>query len=202
MQNHAKINSLSCLCIYRSFYSSNCYGNPPLMVPCLHSSNTSCNGLIIPNTLLWVNNPLPLTSSLLFNSHFPITVNSPNSVNTIVSDNGPINTMLPVNSRFLSSTIWSSGKGFSVLHLNIHFLYLKLDEIKLFNFEKQLDVLCLCETFLNVSFSDHELSINNYNIFRRDRGTGCFIICVTISSFYIFQYMGRPFKRKSLSNRR
>ena len=58
-----------------------------------------------------------------------------------------------------------------MLHLNIHFLYPKLDEIKLLNFDKQLDVLCFCETFLNDSFSDHELSINNYNMFRRDRGT-------------------------------
>ena len=202
IQNHAGVNSLSCSCIYSSFVSSNYYGNPPQMVPCLHSSYTSFNGPIITNTLLSVNNPRPLFTISPFNSHFPITVNSPNSVNTIMLDNGPINTILPVNSRFLSSTIWSSGKMFSVLHLNIHFLYLKLDEIKLLNFDNQLDVHCLCETFLNVSFSDHELSINNYNIFRRDRGTGCFIICVTISSFYIFQYMGRPFKRKSLSNRR
>ena len=56
-----------------------------------------------------------------------------------------------------------------MLHLNKHFLYPKLDEIKLLNFDKQLDVLCFCETFLNDSFSDHELSINNYNMFRRDR---------------------------------
>jgi len=54
-----------------------------------------------------------------------------------------------------------------VLHWNIHFLYPKLDEIKLLNFDKQLNVICFCETFLNDSFSDHELSINNYNMFRR-----------------------------------
>ena len=37
MQNHAEVNSLFCSCIYSSFYSSNCYGNPPKMEPCLHS---------------------------------------------------------------------------------------------------------------------------------------------------------------------
>ena len=246
MQNHAEVNSPSFSCIYSSSYSSNCYANPPHMVPCLHSSYTSFNGPIIPNTLS-VNDPLPLSSSLTFNSHFPITVNSPNSVITSMSDTGPINTMLPVNSRFSSSIIfsvkstltltapvtdtrpltittpvtdtrpltittpvtdtrqltittpvtdtrpltittlvtdtrslttttpvidtrplttvtdsesfvvWSIGKGFSVLHLNIHFLYPKLDEIKLLNFDKQLYFLYFCETFLNDSFSDHEL---------------------------------------------
>ena len=58
-----------------------------------------------------------------------------------------------------------------MLHFNIHFLYQKIDEIKLLHFDKQLDVLCFYETFLNDSFSDHEPSINNYNMFRRDRGT-------------------------------
>ena len=67
IQNHAEVNSLSCLCIYRSFYSSNCYGNPPQMVPCLHSSYTSCNGPVSPNTLLSVNNPRSLSTSLTFN---------------------------------------------------------------------------------------------------------------------------------------
>ena len=57
-----------------------------------------------------------------------------------------------------------------MLHLNIHSLYPKVDDIKLLNFDKQLDFLCFYETFLNDSFSDHELSINNYNMFRRDRG--------------------------------
>ena len=66
-----------------------------------------------------------------------------------------------------------------MLHLNIHFLYPKLDEIKLLNFDKQLDVLCFCEAFLNDSFSDHELSINNYNMFSRDRGAigGGLVLC-------------------------
>ena len=87
IQNHAEVNSPSLSCIYSSFYSSNCYGNPPQMVPCLHSSYASFN------TLLSVNNPLPLSTSLTFNSNFLITVNSPNSVNTIMSDKGPINTI-------------------------------------------------------------------------------------------------------------
>jgi len=78
---------------------------------------------------------------------------------------------IPSHTSLPDKTCWSIGKGFSVLHLNIHFLYPKLDEIKLLNFDKQLNVLCFCETFLNDSLPGHELSINNYNMFCRDRGS-------------------------------
>ena len=71
MQNHADVNSLSCSCIYSSFYSSNCYGNPPQMVSCLHRSYTSFNGPIFPNTLYSVYNPLPLRKSFPYHCQQP-----------------------------------------------------------------------------------------------------------------------------------
>lgn len=61
-------------------------------------------------------------------------------------------------------------KGLHITHLNIHYLYPKLDEIKiLLHTQTNIDILCLCETFLHEEFSDNELRINNYNLIRKDR---------------------------------
>ena len=92
----------------------------------------------------------------------PVTDTRPLTITTPVTDTRPLTITTPVTDSEIpshTSLLWSIGKGFSVLHLNIHFLYPKLDENKLLNFDKQLDVLCFCDTFLNDSFSDHELSI-------------------------------------------
>ena len=65
---------------------------------------------------------------------------------------------------------WFETKGLHTSHLNIHFLYPKLDEIKYLTSNQQnIDILCLCETFLNTEFSDNDLKISNYNFFRKDR---------------------------------
>jgi exonuclease III len=64
---------------------------------------------------------------------------------------------------------WFQHKGTHIVHLNIHFLYSKLDEIKILLSNQNVDFLCLCETFLNDSFSDSELHIDNYRLFRKDR---------------------------------
>ena len=56
------------------------------------------------------------------------------------------------------------------MHLNIHYLIPKFEEIKHFIDQHQnLDILGLCETFLNDYFSDNELQLNNYQLFRKDR---------------------------------
>ena len=64
---------------------------------------------------------------------------------------------------------WFGKKGLHIAHLNIHFLYPKLDEIKFLTNNQNIDIFCLCETFLNHQFSDNELQITDYNMFRKDR---------------------------------
>ena len=64
---------------------------------------------------------------------------------------------------------WFGKKGLHIAHLNIHFLYPKLDEIKFLTNNQNIDIFCLCETFLNQQFSDNELHITDYNMFRKDR---------------------------------
>ena len=67
---------------------------------------------------------------------------------------------------------WFQNKGLNIMHLNIHYLYSKLDELKiLLNQTKEIDIICLCETFLNEEFSNEEVRLENYQLFRKDRKT-------------------------------
>ena len=62
--------------------------------------------------------------------------------------------------------------GLKVMHINIHYLFPKFDEIKiLLGQNPDIDILCLCETFLNDSFSDSEFQLQGYQLFRKDRKT-------------------------------
>ena len=46
--------------------------------------------------------------------------------------------------------------------------------------EQNIDIFCLCETFLNNEFSDNELLIPGYDFIRKDRNShgGCLIIYI------------------------
>ena len=79
------------------------------------------------------------------------------------------NTQLPANA---SEEIWFKKKGLNIMHLNIYYFHSKLDEIKkLLSQQPNIDILCFCETFLNDQFSDDELSLDNYQFFRKDQKT-------------------------------
>ena len=43
---------------------------------------------------------------------------------------------------------WFGAKGLHITHLNVHYLYPKLDELKLLLSEQNIYIFCLCETFL------------------------------------------------------
>lgn len=89
---------------------------------------------------------------------FPAVVKTP-------SQNVPDN---DINSR----GNYFATKGLKCFHLNIHYLYPKLFEIKhLLSKYKEIDILGLCETFLNEYFFDNELELTNYQLFRKDRNS-------------------------------
>ena len=76
-------------------------------------------------------------------------------------------TQLPANT---SEELWFKNKGLHIMHLNIHYLYSKLNEIKILLCQQpDVDILCFCETFLNDQFSDDELRLDNYQLFRRPK---------------------------------
>ena len=66
---------------------------------------------------------------------------------------------------------WFEKKGLHITHLNIHYLYPKRDETKCLLSQQNIDILCLCETFLSIEFLDSELNILDYNFIRKDRQT-------------------------------
>lgn len=50
----------------------------------------------------------------------------------------------------LSEEIWFKEKVLNIMHLNIHYLHSKLDELKiLLTQQNNIDILCVCETFLH-----------------------------------------------------
>ena len=77
---------------------------------------------------------------------------------------------------------WFQNKGLNIMHLNIHYIYKKkMDELKIrLSQTNEIDIICLCETFLNDEFSNEELQLENYQLFRKDRKTngGGLVICV------------------------
>lgn len=54
-------------------------------------------------------------------------------------------------------------------HLNIRSLPKHLEEIRILLQDNPFDVICLSETWLNSSWCDAELSIEGYNLVRKDR---------------------------------
>lgn len=78
-----------------------------------------------------------------------------------------------------------ASKGLKCFHLNIHYLYPKLFEIKhLLSKYKEIDILGLCETFLNDYFFDNELQLTNYQLFRTDRNSHGGGIVLYVRSVY------------------
>ena len=63
-------------------------------------------------------------------------------------------------------------KGLKMLHLNVQLLVTKLDELQHIAHELNLDCILINETWLNSLFTDAEISIANYCLFRNDRTTG------------------------------
>ena len=60
-------------------------------------------------------------------------------------------------------------KGLRAFHINVHSLRNKMDEEWHFCDTNKPHVLAVNETWLDDSFSDAEVSIPEYNVFRRDR---------------------------------
>ena len=62
------------------------------------------------------------------------------------------------------------SKGLKFVAINIRSLYPSIDEVKC-KF-KEFDVIGICETWLNNSYDDNLISIENYNLYRQDREVG------------------------------
>ena len=67
------------------------------------------------------------------------------------------------------TTLGTNVKGLTMAHLNIRSLVKNIDELRQFVCTNNLDVLTLSETWLDSSFSDEEIAIDNFRMERCDR---------------------------------
>ena len=63
------------------------------------------------------------------------------------------------------------NKGLKIIQLNTRSITNKLDQIRLMLPKKSIDILAITETWLDNSWTDNELVVSGYNLFRRDRET-------------------------------
>jgi len=65
----------------------------------------------------------------------------------------------------------SNTIGLLVIHLNIRSLPSKIDLLKVWLTYNKPHIITLSETWLNSDISDDEIKLDNYVLFRKDRGT-------------------------------
>lgn len=65
----------------------------------------------------------------------------------------------------------NSAKGMHVIHLNIRSLRPKIDLLRAWLTYNKPHVITLSETWLNNNISDDEIKLDNYVLYRKDRGT-------------------------------
>ena len=81
-------------------------------------------------------------------------------------------------------------KGLHFIHLNARSMYNKMSEIKLITKESNPAVLSITETWLDDSHTDDSISIEGYNIVRRDRVTHAGGVIMYIRSDLAYNHRG------------
>ena len=71
-----------------------------------------------------------------------------------------------------SSSKKETLKNLKIAHINSRSLLSCFDEVKLLINEKDIDILCVSETWLEPNIPDRLVNIDGYNIFRNDGGRG------------------------------
>jgi hypothetical protein len=77
-------------------------------------------------------------------------------------------------------------RGLHFLHLNTRSLLPKIDELRIIARKTKAAFLGLTETWLDDTISDNEISIQNYNIIRKDRNRHGGGVCIYIRSDLAF----------------
>lgn len=169
------------LCLYVIFHLQSCILNPPSDISFFPRAHAT----------VFVNNRRPL-SSLHLSHHGRKILRLPSKVGVTASTSmrcgllsyticcfcilvccgdvqvNPGHAANSIQDAF--STVKSSGKnGITIGHTNVRGLYTNSAQVKLLDFNTNLDVLAISETHLSPALKDHEIAIQGYQILRRDR---------------------------------
>lgn len=81
---------------------------------------------------------------------------------------------------------FASRPGLKVMHLNVRSLVPKMDFVRLWAINANVDVFALSETWLKKSVLDNDVAINGYNVFRADRKSkGGGVVLYVRSSYHV-----------------
>lgn len=62
------------------------------------------------------------------------------------------------------------GKGLYIIHVNIWSLLPKIDQLRAWLISNRPSVITISETWLSSSISNSDISLDNYILYRADRG--------------------------------
>ena len=115
--------------------------------------------------------PSSVSSSIATGRHDTDNMVNITDINTTVNyDNSICNITPDISDQSNSGHPLQLKQDFFIVHHNVSRLYNKLDEIKLdqIKIHYSVTIYCCSETFLNDNISDHQITIEGYNIIRRE----------------------------------
>ena len=114
--------------------------------------------------------PSSVSSSIATGRHDTDNMVNITDINTTVHyDNSIFNITPDISDKSNSGHPLQLEQDFSIVHHNVNSLYNKLDEIKSYlKIHYYVTIYCCSETFLNDNVSDHQITIEGYNIIRRE----------------------------------
>ena len=80
-----------------------------------------------------------------------------------------ISSLVNLNNYEDKKSTFKTFSGLKCYHVNVHSLLLKLDEIRYIVSDLKIQCLSVNESFLSPDIGDHEISIDNFCVFRKDR---------------------------------
>lgn len=60
-------------------------------------------------------------------------------------------------------------EGLQIVHINVRSLLTKIDILRKYIGETNIDVLCITESWLHTSIPDNTVSLSNFQLYRNDR---------------------------------
>ena len=83
----------------------------------------------------------------------------------------------------------------NIVHINAQSVQGHMNEIRLLVLEKNLDILCISETWLQPNVRDQYIEISDFNVFRHDVGRGAGV-CIYVKDCFKVTEIDNAINRK------